>query len=228
MTSQFGLRSAFGRGGGRSQRQQRRQHRTSTNAFNSGGGGYGSRGGLSLGSVALGAVLGAGLGAGVSLWWLESRGVQRRPAAGPPSDDAVAGAGAGAGSRDAKDVMNHPCLKFGMPVGSVLRPFTNFVSFFDTRTRNPHWVIERISEGTSNGDGNRKFSYFKEDAAIPSKLRNKLEDFRGSGYVGSPTLPHSLPQNTFHSLGDVNRPEANQKKRPNDGKKGERNGKQRY
>ena len=87
-----------------------------------------------------------------------------------------------------------------MPVGSVLRPFTNFVSYFDTRTRNPQWVIEKISEDTSYGDGNRKFSYFKEDASIPEKLRNKLEDFRGSGYDRghmAPASAHKLSQKTM-------------------------------
>jgi DNA/RNA endonuclease G (NUC1) len=185
----------------RRSRQQRRD------AF--GGGGYGgmpSRG-LSISSFALGAALGAGVGAGFSLWWSERRRAEGVRVADPNSNNNVTSATSKAGRRLKKKggdasaaLLDHPVLKFGMPVGSVLRPYTNFVSYFDTRTRNPHWVIERISEESSNGDGNRKFSDFREDTSIPEKLRNKLSDFRGSGYDRghmAPASAHKLNQTTM-------------------------------
>ena len=156
-----------------------------------GAGGYGAGRGLSLGSLVLGGALGAGVGAGLAIWYLE----QRKSAA--PVVDVVARRD---GNASAANPLDHPALKHGMPVGSVLRPFTNFVSFFDTRTRNPQWVIERISEETSRGDGDRKFSQFKEDDKIPDKFRNKLDDFRGSGYDRghlAPASAHKLSQTTM-------------------------------
>ena len=92
-----------------------------------GGGGYGGGGfsagrGLSLGSLALGGALGAGVGAGLAIWWLE----QKRAAATPEVEVVTA-------RESGSDPLDHPALKFGMPVGSILRPFTNFVSYFDTR-----------------------------------------------------------------------------------------------
>ena len=161
--------------------------------------------GLSLGSIALGGALGAGVGAGLAIWWMEQqRGAPTTRRATVEVADreevAMASSSASSGTALASDPMDHPALKHGMPVGSVLRPFTNFVSYFDTRTRNPHWVIERISEETSRGSGDRKYSRFKEDDNVPEKLRNKLEDFRGSGYDRghmAPASAHKLSQNTM-------------------------------
>jgi len=186
------MRAAVGGGGWpRGPGGRGRDNRAGGSRAFRGAGGYGAGRGLSLGSLVLGGALGAGVGAGLAIWYLE----QRKSAA--PVVDVVARRD---GNASAADPLDHPALKHGMPVGSVLRPFTNFVSFFDTRTRNPQWVIERISEETSRGDGDRKFSQFKEDDKIPDKFRNKLDDFRGSGYDRghlAPASAHKLSQATM-------------------------------
>ena len=50
---------------------------------------------------------------------------------------------------------NHPAAKYGLPVSDQLRGFEGYVSNFDPRTRNPQWVLERITRDSSSGEGNR-------------------------------------------------------------------------
>uniref|UniRef100_A0A7S0RJH0 Endonuclease n=1 Tax=Pyramimonas obovata TaxID=1411642 RepID=A0A7S0RJH0_9CHLO len=76
----------------------------------------------------------------------------------------------------------HPAFKYGLPVGQNLRIYKQFVSSFDSRTRNPQWVLERVNRDTAFGEGNRADSKFIEDNAIPARLRNRLDDFKHSGY----------------------------------------------
>ena len=53
----------------------------------------------------------------------------------------------------------------GMPVGDRLRVFSDYAASYDTRLRNPRWVLEHISAATlQSGGGNRKNSSFVEDA----------------------------------------------------------------
>eukprot|EP00242_Pyramimonas_sp_CCMP2087_P005292 CAMPEP_0198203348 /NCGR_PEP_ID=MMETSP1445-20131203/6615_1 /TAXON_ID=36898 /ORGANISM="Pyramimonas sp., Strain CCMP2087" /LENGTH=365 /DNA_ID=CAMNT_0043874695 /DNA_START=122 /DNA_END=1219 /DNA_ORIENTATION=+ len=76
----------------------------------------------------------------------------------------------------------HPALRYGLPLGQNLRIFKQFVASFDSRTRNPQWVLEHVSRDSAVGEGDRKGSKFKEDTTIPTRLRNRLEDFKNSGY----------------------------------------------
>ncbi|KAI5840068.1 mitochondrial nuclease [Morchella snyderi] len=58
-----------------------------------------------------------------------------------------------------------------------------YVSSYDRRTRNPHWVAEHITpESLATRDGDRGNSKFLEDEAIPSKFRALLKDYYRSGY----------------------------------------------
>ena len=78
----------------------------------------------------------------------------------------------------------HPAMRQGWPVGteSLLRVHSGYVASFDARTRNPRWVLEVLNKATCEGVGNRKLSAFVEDAAFGERHRNRLSDFRGSGY----------------------------------------------
>lgn len=50
-------------------------------------------------------------------------------------------------------------------MGDRLRVFSDYVASFDTRLRNPRWVLERINRDTLAGkEGNRQRSEFVEDA----------------------------------------------------------------
>lgn len=65
-----------------------------------------------------------------------------------------------------------------------------FVSSYDRRTRNPHWVVEHITPASlAIRDGDRKHSTFHEDASIPSKFRALLKDYFRSGYDRGHQVP---------------------------------------
>lgn len=52
-----------------------------------------------------------------------------------------------------------------MPVGDRLRLFTNYAASFDTRLRNPRWVLEHVNAGQlALRQGSRTNSEFVEDA----------------------------------------------------------------
>lgn len=65
-----------------------------------------------------------------------------------------------------------------------------FISSYDRRTRNPHWVVEHITPASlAVRDGDRKNSTFLEDMAIPSKFRALLKDYFRSGYDRGHQMP---------------------------------------
>ncbi|PRW44603.1 mitochondrial nuclease [Chlorella sorokiniana] len=137
--------------------------------------------------VAAGAVVGMGLGGAATFFYLRQQ--QQRPAARPAD---VGGFGAAAA---------HPALKHGMPVGDRLRLFTDFAASFDTRLRNPRWVLEHINRGKlSSREGSRQNSEFVEDSGIERRFRSKLDDYRGSGYDRghmAPASNHKTTQSTM-------------------------------
>ena len=69
-----------------------------------------------------------------------------------------------------------------MPVSDVLRDFDGFAISYDTRLRNPRWVLERITRTSSHGDGKRLTVPVTEDDSIPERLRSRLCDYERSGY----------------------------------------------
>ena len=82
-------------------------------------------------------------------------------------------------------------FQYGFP-GPVsdLRAAGALTSCFDRARRNPHWVAEHITPASllmNNGD--RRHSYFAEDASIPSKFRAKLLDYARSGYDRGHQVP---------------------------------------
>lgn len=75
-------------------------------------------------------------------------------------------------------------FQYGFP-GPIhdLQGRDEFVSCYNRQTRNPYWVVEHItSESLAARNADRKFSFFKEDEAIPEKFRGKLKDYFRSGY----------------------------------------------
>ena len=49
----------------------------------------------------------------------------------------------------------HHALKYGAPNSENLRFFQNFVVSYDSRLRNPRWVIEHITRDRARGEANR-------------------------------------------------------------------------
>jgi endonuclease G len=76
----------------------------------------------------------------------------------------------------------HPAARYGMPQTQTLRELDGFVAAFDGATRNPAWVLEHVTREKMNGEAERANSMFYEDEALDERLRNRLVDFRNSGY----------------------------------------------
>lgn len=82
-------------------------------------------------------------------------------------------------------------FKYGFP-GPVadLAARQAFISTYDRRLRNPHWVAEHITpESLAKRDGDRKNSAFLEDPSIPEKFRAKLKDYFRSGFDRGHQVP---------------------------------------
>lgn len=121
-----------------------------------------------LSSLLVGAVAGAAAGAGLTLW-LAQQG--RLPPELLPRSTAHA---------------HHPAAAAGgLPTSTeTIRTFEGFVSCWDSRTRNPKWVMERLraDELRRESVGNRADVPFVEDSALEARFRARLDDYRGSGY----------------------------------------------
>ena len=88
-------------------------------------------------------------------------------------------------------------LSIGAPIGDILRTFDGFAVSYDTRLRNPKWVLERLTKDSSKGDGNRQNVQFKEDDAIEPRFRAKLSDYQHTGYDRghmAPAANHKISQ----------------------------------
>lgn len=83
-----------------------------------------------------------------------------------------------------REYVEHDALKYGWPldVGSQIQSKSSYAHAFDGRTRNPRWVMEKLTPETLDGPGTRKKSEFYEDESTSWKHRARLDDFRGSGY----------------------------------------------
>ncbi|CAM9100597.1 unnamed protein product [Discosporangium mesarthrocarpum] len=74
---------------------------------------------------------------------------------------------------------------YGLPgQDQIILPYEQFTSCFDSRTRNPRWVLERINKFTVGGPGDRRSrrSSFHTDKRIDALFRSTLDDYRGSGF----------------------------------------------
>jgi endonuclease G len=84
---------------------------------------------------------------------------------------------------------DHPAAKYGLPQTQTLREHDGFVAMFDSSTRNPAWVIEHVTRDKMYGEADRGNSAFYEDEALDERLRNRLSDFRWSGYDRGHLVP---------------------------------------
>ena len=78
-------------------------------------------------------------------------------------------------------------LRHGVPRSEHIQIVNDrLVTSFDTSTRNPRWVMERISAESVRGSASRQDVQFFEDKMVDERFRNRLEDFRGSGCDAAP------------------------------------------
>lgn len=53
---------------------------------------------------------------------------------------------------------------------------------YNPRTKNPDWVIEKLTADRFIGEATREKSNFKEDKSLPPNTTATLKDYKGSGY----------------------------------------------
>ncbi|KAK9867532.1 hypothetical protein WJX84_003042 [Apatococcus fuscideae] len=94
----------------------------------------------------------------------------------------------------------HAALKHGAPTTNQLLFSQNFVASFNSRLRNPDWVLEVIREDTCYGAGTRESVEFFEDPALPERFRNRLSDFKGSAYDRGHLAPAANHRGNQQSL----------------------------
>ncbi|EIE23808.1 DNA/RNA non-specific endonuclease, partial [Coccomyxa subellipsoidea C-169] len=91
-------------------------------------------------------------------------------------------------------------LKYGLPSSEGLRFFKNFVLSFDSRTRNPRWVLEHITRAQTQGEGNRKNVEFYEDKSLDQRFRSRLSDFKESGFDRGHMAPAANHKETADTM----------------------------
>ena len=99
----------------------------------------------------------------------------------------------------------HPAMSAGWPAGfeDLLRVRSGYVASYDARTRNPRWVLERITAQSCDGVGTRKKSRFVEDDEVDGAHAAKLSDFRGSGYDRGHLAAAAGHKNTQRAMDDT-------------------------
>ena len=99
----------------------------------------------------------------------------------------------------------HPAMRAGWPAGfeDLLRVRSGYVASYDARTRNPRWVLERITAQSCDGVGTRKKSRFVEDDEVDGAHAAKLSDFRGSGYDRGHLAAAAGHKNTQRAMDDT-------------------------
>mmetsp|Transcript_20326 Transcript_20326/g.26341 ORF Transcript_20326/g.26341 Transcript_20326/m.26341 type:complete len:365 (+) Transcript_20326:34-1128(+) len=90
-----------------------------------------------------------------------------------------------------EQVINHPALEHGYPQNSYVGASENFVVSFDYRTRNPQWVMEKLTASNlrKREASRQRVGQFFEADMIPERMRNKLKHFIGSGYDRGHMVP---------------------------------------
>lgn len=56
----------------------------------------------------------------------------------------------------------HPTFKYGIPIKERIREFTGYTACFDPATRNPAWVLERITKDSVRGEGKRAEQFIED------------------------------------------------------------------
>lgn len=96
-------------------------------------------------------------------------------------DQDAAGFVAHAQAHKANDL--HKWSHVGLPAFDTTYMFReNFVICYDSRTRNPKWVMERLTKQTCTGEADRRVVGFYEEDSIDPRFRSKNSDYLNSGY----------------------------------------------
>jgi DNA/RNA endonuclease G (NUC1) len=77
----------------------------------------------------------------------------------------------------------HKWSHVGLPAFDTTYIFReNFVICYDSRTRNPKWVMERLTKETCTGEADRRVVGFYEEGSVDPRFRSKNSDYLNSGY----------------------------------------------
>lgn len=77
----------------------------------------------------------------------------------------------------------HKWSQVGLPAFDTTYMFReNFVICYDSRTRNPKWVMERLTKETCTGEADRRVVAFYEEGSVDPRFRSKNSDYLNSGY----------------------------------------------
>lgn len=76
----------------------------------------------------------------------------------------------------------HPVARYGLPVTTSLLVRDGFIAQVDLRTRNPTYVIERLTSASAFGEKDRTTCQFYEDTTLPPRMRSRLSDYKSSGF----------------------------------------------
>jgi DNA/RNA endonuclease G (NUC1) len=138
----------------------------------------------------------AGVCAGAAAGGVGAYALLSRRGAGDAVDTSVDGT---------KSAVAHPAMRAGWPSGfeDLLRVRSGFVASYDARTRNPRWVLERITAESCDGVGTRKKSRFAEDDEVDGAHAAKLSDYRGSGYDRGHLAAAAGHKNTQRAMDDT-------------------------
>ena len=89
------------------------------------------------------------------------------------------------GSR-ASATPGHPALKHGTPISHRTRYDENYVVHFDQRTRDPLWVVERLTKQRLDAEAEhppgRRDAKYLEATDVPARLRSRLAHYKHSGF----------------------------------------------
>jgi endonuclease G len=92
----------------------------------------------------------------------------------------------------------------GAPPSRVFhRVSDHYASEFDTQTRNPRWVCERLTRENTTGEASRANMSFKEEPGLPPALRSRLSDFAGWRYDRGHMAPAANHRNSEVAMADT-------------------------
>jgi len=96
----------------------------------------------------------------------------------------------------------HKWSQVGLPAFDTTYMFReNFVICYDSRTRNPKWVMERLTKETCTGEADRRVVAFYEEGSVDHRFRSKNSDYLAQRPL--PVLPTRLPPQAQWTPADV-------------------------
>jgi endonuclease G, mitochondrial len=73
----------------------------------------------------------------------------------------------------------------------------DFIVSYDSRNKNPRWVLEHLTKENLEGGSDRSKLHFKEDNLIKRHLRGHLEAYKGSNYDRGHLAPAASHKNSM-------------------------------